>query len=174
MEPIDMLKADPLDILFENRNKLYGAYPLRKFYAQRLYISMGTTLSAVIMFSVFYLYFHSSPIIKIMRPLPDYHLVPVDLVQPPKPITPPAKPLMPRPPVATVPNTIPLIVPPDKPIQPVATISELDHSEIGVKTLAGGQDGDETAGNGRFKYQTESCPQPAPLNPNRKSSEPPK
>ena len=46
MEPIDMLKADPLDLLFENRNKSYGAYPLRKFYAQRLYISMGTTLSA--------------------------------------------------------------------------------------------------------------------------------
>lgn len=146
-----MLEADPLDILFENRNKLYGAYPLRKFYAQRLYISMSTTLSAVVLFSVFYLYFHTSPIIKIMGPLPDYHLVPVDLVQPPKPITRPARPSVPRPPVASVPNTIPLIVPPDKPVQPITTVSELDHNAIGVETLAGSRDGGETSGNGNLK-----------------------
>jgi periplasmic protein TonB len=151
MEPIDMLKADPLDILFENRNKLYGAYPLRKFYAQRLYFSMGITLLAVILFSVFYLYFHSSPIIKIVGPLSDYNLEQVDLVQPSKPVSPPARLLMPKPPVATVPNTTPLIVPPDKPIQPMATISELDHSAIGVKTLAGVQDGGESNGNGNSK-----------------------
>ena len=153
MEPIDMLKADPLDILLENRNKLYGAYPLRKFYAQRLYISMGTTLSAVFLFSIFYLYFHTNPIIKITGPLPDYHLEPVVLVQPPKPIAPPARPLISKPPAATVPNTIPLIVPPDKPIQPVATISELDHSEIGVKTIAGGQADGERIGNGNLKSE---------------------
>ncbi len=151
MEPIDMLKADPLDVLFENRNKLYGAYPLRKFYAQRLYISMGTTLSAVILFSGFCLFFNTSPIIKITGSLPDSHLVSVDLVQPPKPIAPSARPLMPKPPVATVPNTIPLIVKPDKPIQPVATISELDQSEIGVKTLAGAHDNGEKTGNGDLK-----------------------
>jgi periplasmic protein TonB len=32
-----ILKADVLDIIFENRNKTYGAYTLRKFYNNRLY-----------------------------------------------------------------------------------------------------------------------------------------
>ncbi len=56
MEPIDMLSADPLDILFENRNKSYGAYPLRKYYAQRLYISW-VLLYLRCMGSFLYLYF---------------------------------------------------------------------------------------------------------------------
>src|ERR1700719_425494 len=61
MEPIDMLSADPLDILFENRNKSYGAYPLRRYYAQRLYISLGVTLSFVVMGTFFYMFFNSNP-----------------------------------------------------------------------------------------------------------------
>ena len=36
----EILQADLLDILFENRNKEYGAYALRKYYDQR----MGTAL----------------------------------------------------------------------------------------------------------------------------------
>ncbi len=126
MEPIDMLKADPLDILFENRNKLYGAYPLRKFYAQRLYISIGVTLSAVILCSASYLYFHTTPAVKIMGLTPDIYFKPVDLTPPPKPVSPPVRPSTPKPPVATVPNTPPLIVPPDKPIQPIVNIEELE------------------------------------------------
>ena len=36
MKPELILKADMLDILFENRNKEYGAYPLRRDYNGRL------------------------------------------------------------------------------------------------------------------------------------------
>lgn len=36
MKPNTILHADLLDILFENRNKEYGAYTLRKFYNRRL------------------------------------------------------------------------------------------------------------------------------------------
>ncbi len=139
MEPIDMLYADPLDIVFENRNKLYGAYPLRKFYAQRLYISMTITFSAVILCSVLYFYFHSGSTIKMISPIPDTYIKPVDLTPSPKSVSPPARPSMPKPPVATVPNTIPLIVPPDKPIKPIATVAELNNNMFGVKTLAGNQ-----------------------------------
>ncbi len=35
-----ILKSDLLDILFQNRNKEYGAYTLRKFYPDRLKISL--------------------------------------------------------------------------------------------------------------------------------------
>jgi protein TonB len=36
-----------LDIIFEKRNKLYGAYTLRKFYNHRLFKSIGITLGVV-------------------------------------------------------------------------------------------------------------------------------
>ena len=37
----EILQADMLDILFEHRNKLYGAYALRKTYDRRLAIALG-------------------------------------------------------------------------------------------------------------------------------------
>jgi len=41
------MKSDVLDIIFENRNKAYGAYDLRKFYQNRLYKSIGIMLLCV-------------------------------------------------------------------------------------------------------------------------------
>jgi periplasmic protein TonB len=140
MEPIDMLHADPLDILFENRNKLYGAYPLRKYYAQRLYISMGVTLSVVIVGTFLSFYFHRNPIIKQLNSLPDTYIVPVDLTLPQKPIPPTIKRSITRPPVAMLAETPPLIVRENKPIPPIATVEELKEAVIGAKTLAGGLD----------------------------------
>ncbi|HET9055709.1 MAG TPA: TonB family protein [Chitinophagaceae bacterium] len=40
----DILTIDALDILFENRNKAYGAYALRKHYDKRLLNSLAITL----------------------------------------------------------------------------------------------------------------------------------
>jgi periplasmic protein TonB len=45
----EILKADMLDILFENRNKTYGAYTLRKEYNARLGTSLGVALSAALL-----------------------------------------------------------------------------------------------------------------------------
>ena len=42
-----ILNADLLDIIFENRNKEYGAYSLRKFYNNRLYKALGITFTFV-------------------------------------------------------------------------------------------------------------------------------
>ena len=44
----EILKADVLDILFENRNKQYGAYALRKYYNNRLVLALGLALAAVL------------------------------------------------------------------------------------------------------------------------------
>jgi protein TonB len=46
----EILQADLLDILFEHRNKLYGAYTLRKNYSQRLGTALGLALSIVLLF----------------------------------------------------------------------------------------------------------------------------
>ena len=46
----EILQADLLDILFEHRNKLYGAYALRKSYTHRLGLALGVALSIVLLF----------------------------------------------------------------------------------------------------------------------------
>ena len=43
-----ILQSDLLDILFEKRNKLYGAYMLRKNYPIELMKALGITLLLVI------------------------------------------------------------------------------------------------------------------------------
>lgn len=48
-----ILKSDVLDIIFENRNKAYGAYYLRKFYSSRLTKSLGLMMAGVIVLSAF-------------------------------------------------------------------------------------------------------------------------
>jgi len=46
-----ILKSDVLDIIFEKRNRKYGAYPLRKFYPRRLKISLVGVFITVVVFS---------------------------------------------------------------------------------------------------------------------------
>ncbi len=48
-----ILKSDVLDLLFENRNKEYGAYNLRKFYDNRLTKSVAAMLGLAIVLSAF-------------------------------------------------------------------------------------------------------------------------
>ncbi len=48
-----IMKSDVLDILFENRNKTYGAYDLRKFYGDRLKKALGIMMTVAIVFSAF-------------------------------------------------------------------------------------------------------------------------
>src|SRR6187399_147933 len=48
-----IMKSDVLDILFENRNKNYGAYDLRKFYAGRLKKAFGIMMTIVVGLSAF-------------------------------------------------------------------------------------------------------------------------
>ena len=50
MEANKILQAELLDILFENRNKKYGAYELRKEYDARLYKSLAIIFSTVLLF----------------------------------------------------------------------------------------------------------------------------
>lgn len=47
MKSEEILKADLLDILFENRNKAYGAYSIRKAYPSHLKKAMATMLVLV-------------------------------------------------------------------------------------------------------------------------------
>ena len=53
MNTNDILKADVLDIIFDNRNKLYGAYPLRKYYPERVKISLVVMFAIASLFSIY-------------------------------------------------------------------------------------------------------------------------
>ena len=48
-----IMKSDVLDILFENRNKAYGAYHLRKFYNHRIKTAIGFMMLIAVAFSAF-------------------------------------------------------------------------------------------------------------------------
>ena len=50
MEPNKIMSADILDLVFENRNKDYGAYELRKYYNKRIVKALIITTSIAILF----------------------------------------------------------------------------------------------------------------------------
>jgi periplasmic protein TonB len=139
MDPQDMLRADPLDILFDNRNKSYGAYPLRKFYAQRLCISFGFTLSLVILCWGLYLHFRTIPVRVPVFTLSDLTLEQVDLTPKIKPDPPRIRPAAPRA-VAQVSHVTLLVVPDREDIKPLATTEALSKTKIGLKTILGPPD----------------------------------
>lgn len=51
MKAENILKCDVLDIIFQNKNKDYGAYQLRKFYPNRLKKSIAITILLVLIFA---------------------------------------------------------------------------------------------------------------------------
>lgn len=56
MEINEIKKADFLDILFDGRNKAYGAYDLRKTYRRRVIVSLTTMLCVVVALGAILLY----------------------------------------------------------------------------------------------------------------------
>lgn len=53
MQTEKILQSDVLDIIFENKNKSYGAYALRKFYNNRLYKALGVMVVIVLVLCSF-------------------------------------------------------------------------------------------------------------------------
>lgn len=76
-----ILQSDLLDILFEDRNKLYGAYSLRKNYPKELMKAMGVTSLLVLL--LLFLGNPSKKQVTIIDTKPDIEITPV-VIQPPK------------------------------------------------------------------------------------------
>ena len=75
MKTDTILNADILDIIFEKRNKEYGAYTLRKFYNNRLYKALGVTFTfAAVLLALSFLQKKDAPKLAftevVMRTLP--------------------------------------------------------------------------------------------------------
>ena len=63
-----ILNADILDIIFENRNKDYGAYSLRKFYNNRLYKALIQTFAATTLLILFNFLIKEKAVIPLIKP----------------------------------------------------------------------------------------------------------
>ncbi len=142
MEPSKILKADFLDILFDGRNKEYGAYDLRKTYNRRITIALVTTVVIIALFfigSVIASNLHSKDEVKPMN-VNDLSLKAIQPNEPPPPPPPPPPKLPPPPPVATIAFTPPKVVKDQEVVKPPPEIKDLDSAKVDTKTVEGTKD----------------------------------
>ena len=133
----EILQADMLDILFEHRNKLYGAYALRKTYTHRLGLALGIALSTVLLlvFMSFitkdknadHLFRNEGEIVKLTE---------VDLLKPKEPELPKPKPEI-KQPQAQVDYQQFKIVEDDKADKDLVDITDIQNADIGDKNVIG-------------------------------------
>lgn len=142
MEPNKILKSDLLDLVFDNRNKAYGAYELRVTYPQRIKRSLLITLGigAMIFTGVAWTTAGKSKTAKaddetvyVVRRVPSVPDIP-----PPPP--PPVKKTQPPPEVRTERFIVPVIADDDKvKDQPIA-VNDLNDARIGLIKTPGVDD----------------------------------
>ncbi|MEJ7822638.1 MAG: TonB family protein [Chitinophagaceae bacterium] len=141
MEKNKILSADLLDILFEGKNKEYGAYELRKTYNRRISLALIITAALVLMVFV------GSVIAKKIEE-DSAQLVEVkdlSLEEAPKedkPIPPPPPPpkLPPPPPIQTIQFTPPKIVKDEEVVKPPVENEKIEEAKVDVKTVEGTKD----------------------------------
>ncbi len=134
MEANKILQSDALDILFENRNKDYGAYELRRQYNSRMSVALLITggLSLILFLSSF---LYNPKNVKPKEVATVMQLT--DVVMPPPPI----EPEQPKPqeikPVRTEAYVIPKVVPNDQVKENPPTMDQLDSAVIGTSHIEG-------------------------------------
>jgi periplasmic protein TonB len=157
MNPESILRADMLDIVFENRNKQYGAYELRIHYERRLRNALAIMLSTVcftcIAICIGTHFFHqANSIIKIF----DDGIREVSIVKPLDPssreIIRPKKQQLINKPVATVKSDLPRIVQDKFVDKSLPETTDISLKQIGTETkpgeLAGSYEQVTANGNG--------------------------
>jgi protein TonB len=151
METQKIQHADILDILFDGRNKDYGAYQLRKTYNRRLAKALGATASVCLLLIGGYTLAGRGHAVKAAIPVgPDIEIS--SLKKEEAVIPPPVKVV--TPPVAQIRNTIPRIVPADqvKPEDVPPPVDTLENARIGTANIKGdafdGTVGPPVAANG--------------------------
>jgi len=129
MLPEKIMQSDLLDILFENRNKNYGAYALRKSYNKRMIAAIGCTLLIALLFSILQSFHHSkTEVITVNIVPPDRELV--KLLPDKRVISQPSH-TQTLNHVKQVVNSTPQIVDDNDKIKPLPTTHELDNAVIG-------------------------------------------
>lgn len=139
MKPDMILQSDMLDILFEGRNKDYGAYDLRKDYNRRLMKSLYAMLLLVSLFAGGYYWAGKMGKEAVLPPLLSEKTdIVLKMVDPPKPEEPKLLQELPKK-VATIKNVVPVIVPDKEQADPPPPVAELEKetAAIGTETTPG-------------------------------------
>jgi protein TonB len=131
----EIMQASLLDIVFDNRNKAYGAYALRRYYPNRLLIALGSALSIVLLFWLF------SPFVfkkveTTHNPIGDDKMVTVSII-PPDFIEPPPPPVQQLVQTAQSDHQEILIVPDPEVTESLPTTDDLDNSNISNINVSG-------------------------------------
>jgi protein TonB len=167
-----ILQADLLDILFEHRNKLYGAYALRKTYSGRLMIALGSALALVFAFILMSLIKKNNDTGNNANNNEEMFIVKTYDIPEEKPKEPetPKEEIKPK---KAISDYQPIVVVIDKDADTsLATIDDLNDSEIGNKKQDGEkdkgivQDKSKSEGNGTTNY-TEVQEKPQTFLPSR-------
>lgn len=133
----EILQASLLDIIFENRNKEYGAYALRNDYDKRLIKALGIGLSIALLFILLnFLKFSSSSSSQFKNDKEGITLTKVEM-QPDKPKEPELPRPVERPQVAQVDYRTPVIVPNDQVKQTMPDQSDMTNAAISDKNVDG-------------------------------------
>ena len=141
MEANQILQSNLLDILFDGKNKSYGAYELRSAYNKRISMALGIMVSVVVVlaFTFFISKKLNAQVVIVMPIVPDLYVEPIPDVVIPEPELPEPKAAV-MPPVATVKVTRPEIVDDKDVLQPPPELEEIANARIDVKTVDGLED----------------------------------
>jgi protein TonB len=143
MEKSAILNADLLDIVFDGRNKEYGAYDLRRSYNKRLRISIAVMMSLALMLCIGQLIASRLPekklaLLEINDPTLTAVELPQEPVQPPQPELPPPPPAKP---METIKLAPPEIVPDDQVEKTeMPSLDDIIDAKIDVMTQEGEKD----------------------------------
>lgn len=141
MEPNKILKSELLDIIFEGRNKDYGAYDLRKTYNRRIRLALASTVVVILLILVGSAIANKISNMRAVKVIPTKEITMQAAPDEPKPPPPPPPPkLPPPPPVATIKFTPPKVVKDAEVIKPPPEVKQIEEAKIDVKTVAGTKD----------------------------------
>lgn len=141
METNKILSADFLDILFEGRNKEYGAYDLRKTENRRIRIALMVTLGIFLLIFVVNLIAKSIGTKDTTKDLVVKDVSLAKAPDEPKPPPPPPPPkLPPPPPIKTIAFTPPKVVKDEEVIKPPPEVKQIEEAKVDVKTQEGKKD----------------------------------
>jgi len=149
MNTQQILQASYLDLLFDGRNKLYGAYELRKHYQKRGTIALviAAVLSAIFVTCILLYYKSQTPAnVPLIGPIIELVDLPPVKEKELEKETPKEKEIIKKPQFATIKSVTPIIVPDNMVVDSVAVpqLTDLDNAVISNATISGASLGNNT------------------------------
>lgn len=146
----EILQSDMLDILFEKRNKAYGAYALRRGYDHRMLLALGSGLAIIFSVVLFNIIGGNNDMPN--DPLPKKEVMTITTIEmpeapekPKEPEKPEEKPAAPKviKQVAAVKNTANIKIEPDKIVKTteMPAITDLKDKQTGTENIDGEKPG---------------------------------